>query len=323
MAGHGMHDAGFDVAVADLAFVGTDLNRPECVLATRRGDLYVSDKRGGVTRIHPDGRQVLIGGHGTIVPNGIALMQDGAFLIANLLGTGGVWRIGADERLAPFLEEVDGVALPAVNFVRLDHAARVWVCANPPLSCDRYRTEAAEGYIAVVDAAGARIVADGIGWANECLVDMAARHLYVNETFGRRLTRFDIGDDATLANRTTIAEFGPGTYPDGIALDEEGAIWVVSVASNRVIRVTPDGRHHVVLEDSDAKHLDRLEESYRQHRVTRPELTRMIDTTLKNISSIAFGGPDRRTAYLGSIGGNRLASFRSPVAGVAPVHWDW
>ena len=36
--------------------------------------------------------------------------------------------------------------------------------------------------------------------------------------------------------------------------------------------------------------------------------------TLANVSSLAFGGPDRRTAYLGSVLGNRLLSFRSPVA---------
>ncbi|MDQ4059532.1 MAG: SMP-30/gluconolactonase/LRE family protein, partial [Pseudomonadota bacterium] len=214
--------------------------------------------------------------------------------------------------------------LLAVNFVRLDPLNRIWVCANPPLSDDdRYPTEEAEGFVAVVDSSGARIVADGIGWANECLVHPSGRHLFVNETFGRRLSRFDIGSDAALSNRTAVTEFGHGTYPDGIALDEEEALWVVSVASNRVIRVTPDGRQNIVLEDSVASHLDRLEKAYHEHRLTRPELTRPLDTTLKNISSIAFGGHDRRTIYLGSIGGDRLATFRSPIAGAPPVHWAW
>ncbi len=313
----------FSVSVSDLTFVGNDLARPECVLATKRGDLYVSDRRGGVTRIFPDGRQQLIAGQGDVLPNGIALTENGDFLIANLHGTGGVWRIDAAGQLSPFIQEADGVALPAVNFVRLDDRGRLWICANPPLAGDRYRTELAEGYIAVVDAAGARVVADGIGWANECLIHPSGKHLYINETFGRRMTRFDIGADATLSNRTVVTEFGHGTYPDGIGLDEEDGLWVVSVASNRLIRVAADGRQHVVLEDSDPAYLDKLEDSYRQHNLTRSDLTRMPETTLKNLSSIAFGGLDRRTAYLGSIGGNKIASFRLPVAGVAPVHWNW
>lgn len=135
--------------------------------------------------------------------------------------------------------------------------------------------------------------------------------------------RFDIGPDGDLSGRTTVAQFGHGTYPDGIALDEADGLWVVSVASNRLIRVAPDGRQHIVLEDSDAAHLAQLEGAHGEHRLTRAELTRPLPTTLKNISSLAFGGPDRRTAYLGSVAGDRLATFRSPVAGVAPVHWDW
>ena len=35
--------------------MGGELNRPECVLCTATGDLWVADWRGGVTRIAPDG----------------------------------------------------------------------------------------------------------------------------------------------------------------------------------------------------------------------------------------------------------------------------
>jgi len=41
------------------------------------------------------------------------------------------------------------------------------------------------------------------------------------------------------------------------------------------------------------------------------------------VTSLAFGGPDLRTAYLGSLKGTQLASFRSPVAGLPPIHWNW
>ena len=34
-----------------------------------------------------------------------------------------------------------------------------------------------------------------------------------------------------------------------------------------------------------------------------------------------FGGADLRTVYLGSLGGDRLASFRSEIAGHQLAHW--
>jgi hypothetical protein len=44
---------------------------------------------------------------------------------------------------------------------------------------------------------------------------------------------------------------------------------------------------------------------------------------LRNLSSLAFGGPDRRTAYLGCLLGDRPATFRAPVAGAILPHWGW
>jgi sugar lactone lactonase YvrE len=312
----------FTLAPRDITFVGEGLARPECVLATARGALFVSDRRGGVTRIDPDGRQALIGGGADVVSNGIALRPDGSLLLANLHGAGGVWALSPDGRLTPWLTEVDGVCLPSVNFVRLDEAGRVWVCVNPPLGPDgRYRTEAPDGFVALIDERGARIVADGIATANECWP--AGPHLFLNETFGRCLTRFDVAADGALSNRTAVTRFGHGTYPDGLGRDAEGHFWIVSVASNRLVRVAPDGSSRTVFEDCDPGHLDALEADFQAHRLTRAALTKPTGRLVGNLTSIAFGGPDRRTAYLGSIVSPRLASFRSPVPGARPVHWDW
>jgi hypothetical protein len=39
------------------------------------------------------------------------------------------------------------------------------------------------------------------------------------------------------------------------------------------------------------------------------------------MASVTFGGPDLRTAYIGSLVGTRIPYFRSPVAGLPMVHW--
>jgi hypothetical protein len=38
-------------------------------------------------------------------------------------------------------------------------------------------------------------------------------------------------------------------------------------------------------------------------------------------TSVTFGGPDLRDAYVGSLKMDRLPHFRAPVAGPPPVHW--
>jgi hypothetical protein len=44
---------------------------------------------------------------------------------------------------------------------------------------------------------------------------------------------------------------------------------------------------------------------------------------LGNIASIAFGGPDLKTAYLGTLSADCLYTFTSPIAGVQPSHWHY
>ena len=42
---------------------------------------------------------------------------------------------------------------------------------------------------------------------------------------------------------------------------------------------------------------------------------------LQNLSSLAFGGPDLRDAFLDCLQGDAVARFRAPVAGAEPAHW--
>ena len=109
--------------MAALEPFGTGLSRPECVLATRSGEVFVPAWPGGVTVVHADGRTNTWRAAPPTVdlrPNGIALTSDGSFLIANLGDDGGLWRLDRAGHLTPVLLEVDGVPLPPANFVTLD-----------------------------------------------------------------------------------------------------------------------------------------------------------------------------------------------------------
>jgi sugar lactone lactonase YvrE len=76
--------------------------------------------------------------------------------------------------------------------------------------------------------------------------------LLVVETFGNRVTAFDITDDGELTNRRVWAEFGPlpadreagaalaqlQVAGDGACLDVQGGLWVADATGERLVRVT-------------------------------------------------------------------------------------
>lgn len=64
--------------------------------------------------------------------------------------------------------------------------------------------------------------------------------LIIAESYGHRLTAFDIAADGTLANRRTWADLGDD-YPDGICIDAQGAVWYASVPGRHCVRVREGG----------------------------------------------------------------------------------
>jgi sugar lactone lactonase YvrE len=318
----------------ELGFVGKNLRRPECVLSTASGDLFVAALGQGVVHITPQGDQYAIGDIRTIegkdfVPNGIALEPDGSFLITNMGEGGGLWRLNRDGVIAPVLREVDGHTLSATNFVLRDWQGRLWLTISTrqwPISrafSPLRGPITADGYLVLIDQGGARIVADGLAFANEVRLDPSGRELYVAETYARRISKFDVNDRGDLSNRTSWTEFGHGTFPDGIAFDAEGFLWVASMTSNRLFRVAPDGEQTLLLEDTDSAYLDVIEQRLEAGTLRREDVQHVPSKFLKNIASVTFGGPDLRTVYLGSLGGDSLAVLRSPVAGEPPPHWTF
>ncbi|MGW4135093.1 SMP-30/gluconolactonase/LRE family protein [Amycolatopsis japonica] len=97
------------------------------------------------------------------------------------------------------------------------------------------------GVIAVVTPDGeVRQVADGILFGNGMVVTPDGGTLIVAESYGNRLTAFDIAEDGSLSGRRVWAELG-GDHPDGICLDAEGAVWYADVASKHCVRVREGG----------------------------------------------------------------------------------
>jgi sugar lactone lactonase YvrE len=302
------------------------------VLVTAAENTYVSDFRGGITQINKQGKQTFFGGQeipnvGLLKPNGFALLQDGSFLVAHLGdAVGGFFKVERNHTITPFLTELHGQPIPPSNFVLLDHQQRLWftVSTRKLPRAAAYRSDVADGFIAVMDEKGARIVADGLGYTNEVYVTPDGKHLYVNATFARELIRFDIEADNSLSNKTLMTKFGRGIYPDGLTMDTEGFLWVTSIVSNSVVRVNPlTGEYTLELQDCDQPHLDWVEEAYQKNEMGRPHLDQIKSSKLRNVSSLAFGGEQRNNVYLGCLLGESVVVAPSQYQGVAPAHWEF
>ena len=99
----------------------------------------------------------------------------------------------------------------------------------------------APGFIALVTPNGsARKVADGVAFPNGMVVTPDNKTLIVAESYGNRLTAFDIAADGSLSNRRVWADLGEDN-PDGICLDADNAVWYSDVPHQRCVRVREGG----------------------------------------------------------------------------------
>ncbi len=339
---------GFTVEREAITWVGKDLQRPECILAERDGTLWAADARGGVTRIAADGSQEFIGqqadtrfASGTAtdapqafedrltqgtLPNGMAFAANGDILIANF-GTDLLEVMTRDGRTRTLHDRIDGQAIGKVNFVLRDSKGRVWLTVstrtNPWTRAAASRLR--DGFIAVMDDRGLRVVADGFNFTNEIRFDAKEEWLYIVETTGPCISRMRLDESAGEVALRDREVYGPthlGGYPDGIAFDTYGNLWCTLVMVDQLVAITPQGDKRLLLDDGDPEASRVLREKTADGSVTTADMQRARGTLAPWMSSVTFGGPDLRTAYLGSLLGTRIPSFRSPVAGLPMVHWD-
>jgi sugar lactone lactonase YvrE len=123
------------------------------------------------------------------------------------------------------------------NEIVVDGRGNVYVNAG---GVDR-PDQKASGIIVLVKPDGsARQVAEGLAWPNGMAVTPDNSTLIVAESFGKKLTAFDLAADGSLSNQRVWADLGEGV-PDGICIDADNAIWYADVPNKRCVRVREGG----------------------------------------------------------------------------------
>lgn len=109
----------------------------------------------------------------------------------------------------------------------------------------------------------------GIAITNGPAIAPDGRTLYWVDTLERMISACPIAEDGTLGPSRLIVEIGEGEgFPDGPTCDAEGCIWISLYAGWEARRYSPSG-----------------------------ELLQRVRFPVANITKLAFGGRDLRTAY--------------------------
>jgi sugar lactone lactonase YvrE len=284
----------------------------------------VSGKFGGSTEETAEGFESKFT-QGTL-PNGLAFAQNGDILISNF-GTDLLEVMTREGATKTLYDKIDGKPIGKVNFVLRDSKNRVWITVSTKVNpwTEAFATRVQDGFVALVDKKGLRIVADGFRFTNEIRFDAKEEWLYVVETTGPHITRMRLDerdpDNIRLVDREVFGPSHLGGYPDGIAFDSFGNLWCTLIMVDQLIALTPEGDKLVLLDDGDSQASANLLTRMAQGTVRTEDMQRARGTVAPWMASVTFGGPDLKTAYIGSLQGNRIPYFQSPVAGLAMVHW--
>ncbi len=229
--------------------------------ADAEGNLWFSDvPNGGVFRRAVDGTIT------TVVPKrktvgGIAFHADGGIVISGrdiCHVNNGVSRI-----LFERPEHVGGF-----NDLFCDAAGRVYTGS---LRSDPFATgERLSGEAYVVDAVGsARQVYDRVGLSNGIGISPAGDRLYHADSAAREVIVHALSPAGEVRDRGVLVRLPRGETPDGLAVDEDGGVWIAVVGAGIIRRITPDGA-----------------------------LDTVIDVPATMVTSLCFGGPDRADMYV-------------------------
>jgi gluconolactonase len=283
--------------IAQVKSIGSGIIRPEGVMALDTGSLYTADARGRCARIHADGHTEFFGNLGG-VPNGICIDSRGHCIVANI-GNGQVQALAPDGSHTVVLTVAEGRRMAAPNFPFVDSRQRLWVSnstENDDLEA-ALRNPSPDGSVVLIENGMARIVADGLYFSNGLTLDHNETFLYVAQTMRRNIVRYRIAADGNLGAPEI---FGPNPlsepgFPDGIAFDDAGNLWITFPHWNAVGYLTPAGDLKMVLLDPRR-------------------------AVLKRPANICFGGKERRTAYIGSLDGTSIPFFEVPHPGMRLIH---
>lgn len=285
------------IEIEEVRVTGNNLIRPAGVMVADDGSIYATDAKGCCSRTIPGSSTAFFGTLGG-TPSGLCLDTKGNCIIANI-GNGQVQLLTANGNQQVLLDGDQGSRMYIPNFPFLDFHGRLWVtCSVDDFDAESSSLPGSDGCLILIENdKDPRIVAGGIYFPNGVVLDKEEKFVYVAEMMLRRIVRFPINEDNSLGAGEVYGPevLGLQDFPMGIAFDEAGNLWIAFTTTNSIGFINPAGELEMYLQDPQG-------------------------LVLQKPSSICFGGKDRKTAFIGSMGGNKIPCFPVPYPGLRLVH---
>lgn len=201
-----------------------------------RGPWFANWGTHEIVAIGPDGTSDVVLRVPTAMPYSIDWLPDGRLVVVS--GTEGLILVRDRPGRLVTYADLNGLSDQGWNEIAVDRRDNAYVNGfGPPPAGEFF----GPGMFAMISPSGdVRQVADEIAFPNGMAVTPDNATLIVAESYGNRLTAFDIADDGRLSGRRVWADLGEGT-PDGICLDADGAVWCAGVPNKRCVRVIEGG----------------------------------------------------------------------------------
>jgi sugar lactone lactonase YvrE len=226
--------------------------------------LFVSDQHAGRIVTVSEGGEVAVFADVPGCPSGLGWDPNGHLMVVSM----------HDRRVLKFhtdgpqvFADLSDLAPFHCNDMVVDAAGGAYV-GNFGFDLDGGETPVPTVLIRIAPDGATSIAADGVRFPNGSVITPDGRTLIVGESFGGRLTAWDVAADGALSNRRVWAQLD-GAVPDGICLDAEGAIWSACPISGRVLRVLEGG-----------------------------EVTDVVSIDRRGAYACMLGGADRRTLFI-------------------------
>lgn len=274
------------LTIEDITTFSDGLDHPECIAVHPDGSVWAGGEAGQIYRVSADGSKVEeINNTGGFVL-GIAFSPNAEWLAVCDLKNKCVWKLTIkNNHLEKFSEGVEGENFKTPNFPVFDSKGKLYVSDS-----GEFRKVNGKIFCLEKDGKGKIWHLGPFSFANGMALSANQKYLFVVCTWLPGVERIEINSDGTAGKREVYATM-PRTCPDGIALDNEGNLYVSCYAPNAIFKVNSNREVTLLVDDWEGH-------------------------TLANPTNIAFGGVDFKSLFTANLGRWHINKITMEVAGL-------
>jgi gluconolactonase len=229
-----------EIPIERFEIFATGLDHPECCALDRDGNLWAGGEAGQIYRIDPTGRVETIANVGGFCC-GVALSPDDREVFACVSGVG-ILRIAKDGAHRVFATHAGDHTIVAPNFLLFDAHGQLYV------SDSGYWVKNNGCLLRFAPDGRGEVVAGPFGYANGLALSIDQRHLFMVESNTDSVLLFAIDPDSNVGQPDVYAK-NVGRFPDGLALDADGNLYVCCYASDEIWRIDRGRRQTLLAHD--------------------------------------------------------------------------